>query len=466
MTTLGRTRIPGRGAKALSMPARPLAEVLEPRARRLVEAVAQVAAERALAAYVVGGAVRDWLVGRLPVREVDVAVVGDAESVAGEAARRLGGRVVAFPRFGTARLVAHGTYVDVARARTERYPAPGALPVPEAAPSIDDDLLRRDFTINAMAVPLWGDDRALVDPWGGLEDLRAGRLRALHPASFQDDPTRLFRGVRLAVRYGLRIEPQTAEWMRQALACRAADTVSAERRGQEVRRALQEEPALPVARAFDAWGLWDAACPGWRLTAPAERVLDTIDGHRQQVEELLVALGTDDGQVWALRLLALADPWLGRAPARIREQGEALAARLALTRELRESLCRMGELRAVSRRLAAARRPSTAHRLLEGRRPVELVYVAVRGGPDSPDYNWVGWLARTGRRMRPRLTGRDLMALGCPAGPALGRLQRALTAAVLDGKVRGAAQEKEWVVRRLQAWRRRGGPGGEPSVER
>lgn len=435
-------------------------EALDEAARRLVEAVAAVAREQGVAAYVVGGAVRDWLLGRRPIHEVDVAVVGDAEGLAEEVARRLGGRVVAFERFGTARVAALGTYVDVARARTERYPAPGALPVPESAPSIDADLFRRDFTINAMAVPLAGDDRPLVDPWGGLADLQAGRLRALHPRSFDDDPTRLFRGVRLAVRYGLTVEPQTALWMKEAVERRAADTVSAERRGQEVRRALSESPALPVARAFEAWKLWDAACPGWHLRRRAEPVLAAIDHHEEALASLLEALGGEGReQLWAVRLLAVAGPWLsGRRGEQVERRALELTARLALTRELRESLRQMAQLRAVERRLRGARRPSTADRLLQGLRPLQLAYMAARDGMASPVYNWVDWFATTGRRLRPSLTGRDLLALGCPPGPAVGRLQQALRAAVLDGKVRGRAEEKRWVARTLRAWRRQDGP--------
>ena len=434
----------------------PLTEALSEEARRLLEAVAAVARERGVAAYVVGGAVRDWLLGRRPIREVDVSVVGDAEALAREVAGRVGGGFVAFERFGTARVAAFGTYIDIARARTERYPAPGALPVPEAAACIDADLFRRDFTINAMAVPLAGDERPLVDPWGGLRDLEARTLRALHPRSFDDDPTRLFRGVRLAVRYGLQIEPETARWMRRAIARRAADTVSAERRGQEVRRALSESPALPVARAFEAWHLWDAACRGWHLRRQAEAVLAAIDRHERELAALLDALGAGgQDRLWAVRLLAVAEPWMGRRADALERRALELTARLALTKELRESLRQMGRLRAVRRGLVAARRPSTADRLLQGLMPLQLAYLAARGGFSGPDYNWVDWYARTGRRIRASLTGRDLLALGCPPGPAVGLLQQALRAAVLDGKVRGRAEEKRWVARRLRAWRQR-----------
>ena len=443
-------------------PAAPLMAALAEGVRRLVEQAAAAARRRGLAAYVVGGAVRDWLLGRGPIHEVDVVVVGEAEPLADEVARQVGGRAVAFERFGTVRVVAAGVTMDFASARLERYPAPGALPEPAPAGSIEADLSRRDFTVNAMAVPLAGDPRPLVDPWGGREDLAARRLRALHPRSFEDDPTRLFRGVRLAVRYGLSVEPQTARWMRQALAGRALETVSAERRGQEVRRALSESPALPVAEAMEAWGLWDAACPGWHLQEPARRALAGADRAQAELVELLRALGGDEAaeDVWAVRLLAVAEPWLGTDPSRAEARAQMLAQRLALTRRVREALRRLPEAARVHRRLARVRRASTADRLLRDLPALVLAYLAVRGGLATPDYNWVGWYARTGRRIRPSLTGRDLLALGCPPGPAVGRLQEALRAAVLDGRVQGRAQERRWVERRLRT--RRTAPADRP----
>ncbi|HEY8426368.1 MAG TPA: hypothetical protein VIK73_10205 [Limnochordales bacterium] len=439
-----------------ALPDRPWTQVLAEEVRPLLEALAEAARRRGTPAYVVGGAVRDWLLGRGPIREADIVVVGDARALAEEAATHVGGRVVAFERFGTVRLAARRLYVDVATARVERYPAPGALPVPSPARSIEEDLVRRDFSINAMAVPVAGDGRPLIDPCGGLQDLQSRRLRALHPRSFEDDPTRLFRGVRLAVRLGLAIDAQTAGWMQQAIAARAVETVSAERRGQEVRRALSEQPALPVAQAFERWGLWDAACPGWRLEPEAERVLAVLDEDAASFEALLEALAGPSGSqhLWAVRLVAVAAPWLTGPPERVQQRVYRLVERLALTRELRESLLQVPTVRRRQRRLAGARRPSTADRLLQDLSTLSRVYLAARGGPTSPDYNWVGWWARVGRHVRPRLTGRDLLALGCPEGPAVGRMQRALRAAVLDGRVRSRAEEQRWVRRLLQAWRR------------
>ena len=159
--------------------------------------------------YLVGGTVRDLLLGE-PSFDVDIAVEGDAIALAEALAQALGGRVRTHRKFGTA-AVFYGERgrVDVVTARTESYDAPAVLPSVEHA-GIHDDLFRRDFTINAMAVSLREDDLGqLVDPFGGRTDLEARRIRVLHARSFVDDPTRIFRAVRYENRLGFRMDEET-----------------------------------------------------------------------------------------------------------------------------------------------------------------------------------------------------------------------------------------------------------------
>ena len=152
---------------------------------------------------------RDLLLGRQRA-DIDVAVEGEVEALA----RRLGGEARTHERFDTASVRVDGLEVDLAATRSETYAHPGALPEVRPA-SLADDLSRRDFTINAMAVPLAGDPE-LIDPHGGLEDLGRGELRVLHPGSFEDDPTRAVRAARYAARYGFALERTTAELIRRA----------------------------------------------------------------------------------------------------------------------------------------------------------------------------------------------------------------------------------------------------------
>ena len=183
--------------------------------------------------YVVGGAVRDALLGRAP-HELDIVVEGDAVPVARHAAERLGGDVTVHERFGTATVRSPSATFDVVTARTETYAHPGALPDVRPGAAIEQDLARRDFTVNAIGVRL--ADGALVEYPGARDDLAAGVLRVLHDRSFEDDPTRLLRMARYAARLGF--EPDSGT---DALAAAAAvDTVSGARLGSELRLLLGE----------------------------------------------------------------------------------------------------------------------------------------------------------------------------------------------------------------------------------
>ena len=180
----------------------PLVNVRE----RLGRSAAVAALEGEEAVYVVGGAVRDVLLGRTP-HELDFVVEGDALAVARRAAERLGGTVTAHERFGTATVEAPGATFDLAGARRERYERPGALPDVELGASLAEDLARRDFTVNAIALHL--ADGELTYYAGAREDLAAGALRVLHDRSFRDDPTRLLRLARYAARLSFSAEPRT-----------------------------------------------------------------------------------------------------------------------------------------------------------------------------------------------------------------------------------------------------------------
>src|SRR4051812_4702290 len=184
--------------------------------------------------YVVGGAVRDALLGRVP-RELDLVVEGDAIALAGRAGERVGGALTVHERFGTATVLGDGFAFDVASARRETYPRPGALPEVTLGVTIEEDLARRDFTVNAIAAGL--DDGRLVTWEGAREDLAAGVLRILHARSFVDDPTRMLRLVRYAAR--LAFAPADERLVEPAL----LRTVTGERVGRELRLMLDEPPA-------------------------------------------------------------------------------------------------------------------------------------------------------------------------------------------------------------------------------
>lgn len=214
--------------------------------------------------YLVGGAVRDLLLGRGRA-DIDLIVEGDAIALA----RKLGAEPVEHERFATAKVELAGHEVDIAAARSESYANPGALPEVEPAAAIETDLARRDFSVNAIAIPLEGEPR-LIDPHRGRTDLEGGVLRVLHRDSFVDDPTRAIRAARYAARLGLVPDGETDALLR------ATDlgTVSENRREAELLR-LAAEPSAPEGyRLLADWGLLELREDGVELARRVGELLE------------------------------------------------------------------------------------------------------------------------------------------------------------------------------------------------
>jgi tRNA nucleotidyltransferase (CCA-adding enzyme) len=357
-------------------------EIDPARLPELLDSLAGIEALRSLAqkvpAYLVGGVVRDLLLAR-PRLDIDVVIEGDVAALADAPGFVLesGGR------FLTGKLSLDGAEIDIAQARAETYPQPGALP--EVTPAtIDQDLARRDFTVNAMAIPLAGNAE-LIDPHGGLDDLRAGTLRVLHDRSFIDDPTRALRAARYAARFDLELEPRTEKLLRAA----DLSTVSDDRVQGELRRiAAEPNPAKAVSLIVE-WGILPSIDP-----AAPERVASVVE-------------------------LASGPPWAGWAD-------RELAVMLAIVRPLPQI-----------RELAAAtpERPSDAFRLAEPWDPSQLLIARALGA------DWLDRYAAELRHVRLEITGDDLIGEGIPEGPAIGDGLKAALSGKLDGEVSGRDEE-------------------------
>jgi tRNA nucleotidyltransferase (CCA-adding enzyme) len=390
-------------------------------------------------AFLVGGAVRDLLLDRGP-RELDVVVEGDAEALAAAlGAGAIGdpnpdrppahpeAAVVGHPRFGTAVVeLPGGVRIDVAAARRERYPAPGALPEVEPAP-LAEDLLRRDFTVNTIAMALDGERPGeLREAPHALEDLRARRLRVLHERSFLDDPTRLLRLARYRARLGFAVERGTAQLAAAAVAAGALATVSGARIGAELRLALAEPDPLRTLAELDRLGVTGALHPRLRLeTQMARRALELLPG---------------DGRPDLLLLSALALPLALRAAGDPRVEIAALLDRLEFSAADRERVA--GAATVVPRlvdELPDAARPSRL-RAVALRAPLEGVALAgaVSEPAAEPARRWLDDV----RHVRLQVTGDDLLAAGVPAGPAIGSRLEAALRMRLDGEL-DAGREAE-----------------------
>lgn len=389
------------------------------------EIAARVAAHPALrriagslppSAAAVGGVVRDAALGRAPGPDLDLVVEGDAMASAREVGRALGAQVVANPRFLTAVVELPGEqHLDVVTARRERYPAPGALPVVEAG-SLADDLARRDFSANAMAVRLAGSAAGeLVDPHGGRADLAAGRLRALRDGAFVEDPSRLVRAARYAGRLGLSMDAATEA--AAAAQAPALDPASA-RVAHELRRLLDDDGASA--------GLALLAHLGVPWLVAADEV--ALDARFAALRDALAIDGAPEVSVWALRLGAAAVP---ADIHRLALPGWARGAALEAALEGPE----------LARRLAAAGPPSEVDRLMGAAPPASAVAASALGADAVAA--WWG----SGRELRTSVRGADLVAEGIPPGPAIGRALARVRAALLDGEIASPDEELALALR-------------------
>lgn len=412
--------------------------------QRLLQQIALLAEGQGTRAFAVGGVVRDAVrdAPRRRARDLDVVVEGDALAVARSLAAETGGRLVEHARFLTASVFPPGEgRVDIATARAEQYEAPGTLPRVRPA-TLEEDLRRRDFSVNAMAAALASPALLLVDPLGGRIDLRERRLRVLHPLSFVDDPTRVFRAARYATRLGLTLDPWTAECQRLALELAPFDALSGARMTAELARVLHDahpERALDMLGTEGAFRLLDRRYRYAPSTAArVKRLASTLSWTRTHavsvspVELLVFVLLADQ----TARVAAAARRRLGGNPALVADHFAIVPRTPAL----------LTQLRAASTRSAAAR-------ALRGRATVELAWLWLNG--DAAARRTVTRFVERDAGVRPWLSGDEVIALGIPRGPVVARMLDELRDGRLDRTLPGRAAARQHVRRRAREPRTR-----------
>jgi tRNA nucleotidyltransferase (CCA-adding enzyme) len=369
-------------------------------------------------AFLVGGAVRDLLLGRQTV-DLDVAIEGDARSVARELAERLGGEAKEHERFGTATVRAGHLVVDLATTRRETYAEPGALPDVQPA-GLAEDLGRRDFTINAMALDLNGADVGRVeDPHGGRDDLAAGVIRVLHGQSFIDDPTRLLRALRYEARFRFRMDENTERLAREAAAGAGFSTVSGARVRDELLDLLREPEAPSAVARMHELGL--------------DRALDpSLEADPELVAGTLLACAETGAERGVAALAAL----VSGAPDELRDWVEGLH----LLRQQADAVMRAAQKGPqLASTLENELAPSAVHAVLSCEPPEALAMALARGAPGDPVLRYLADL----RGVRLEISGDDLIQAGIPQSPELGRALEETLRRKLDGEVAGREQELE-----------------------
>ena len=395
----------------------------------------EVAESLGMHAYLVGGAVRDVLLGR-ECEDVDIVVEGNGLELARALVERRGGRIHPHEPFLTAVVrLPDGQRLDIATARTEFYRSPAALPEVETS-AIRLDLYRRDFTINAMAIHLApGSVGDLVDFFGGQRDVAGRQVRVLHSLSFLDDPTRAIRAVRFSTRLGFEIAAETRHLVKVAVLEGVFARLSGERLREELGGLLAESRPVEALAELDRLGVFAAVLPWVRWSASLRRFLNELEA----VIAWSLLEDAFQGARWLPYVCALAQ----RAT---EADAGAIAARLALSgHHARAVAVARGRTEQV---LALASQPgarvSELVALLERTEPA--LWLVAMAAAAAPERRRLRQALMAGLRTAPPVSGRQLLAAGVPPGKAVGEAVRRTRAAVLDGAV-SAEHAVEYAVR-------------------
>ncbi len=380
------------------------------------------------AAYLVGGVVRDVLLKR-PSCDWDIVVEGDAIALGQSLVDKAKSRIVAYPQFGTATIHFHNRMtMDLVSARSEHYPHPGALPVVKKG-TIKEDLFRRDFTINALAVALNPDSFGqLQDFYGGYDDLQNKRVRVLHEKSFVDDPTRILRAVRFAARLGFRLETKTLQYFKQAVDKKMPATVKMPRYFAEFRKIFSEEKPVECLRNLAALGGLDFIAPRFR---PDWKFLGHVEKRVLKLKKEKFYASKDWSKVFLLGFFARVNP----------DEIKHFAKTFHLTKEEQMRLSELSQVPDIIGKLkVAALMPSQIYEILD---PVdlEIIYFILAGtSVNMVAFNLEQFLQKW-RLVSLEITGKDLQDLGLPPGRKMGALLHTLLLHKIDGKIKNHHDE-------------------------
>jgi len=397
--------------------------LIHPEKLTLLSNIANLAETLGMSCYVVGGFARDLLLQK-PINDFDIVVEGDAIALGKSLVEVYGGKLTPHFKFHTAiwHLPDSNEFADLITARKETYEKPGALPT--VTPStIDDDLRRRDFTINAMAIRLNGETFGeILDPLNGQSDLKHGLIRVLHPNSFIDDPTRIFRAIRYEQRYKFEIHAETLKLV-DANALNILHSLSGERLRHELDLMLDEDASPEMIFRASDLGVLKSIHPNMPPLNPAyidHLEIDTnldVPSDRRTMGYVL----------WFLNLME--------------EDVLLLANRLSFTNDLTLFVWAGAQLKRSIPYLSDAS-PSEWVYSLE-KLPLLSIFAVYLVSGENALLSYISiW-----RHVKPRTTGGDLKAMGLMPGPRFSEILIRLRSAWLDGEVNNESQEKELLAK-------------------
>ncbi|MDP2167835.1 MAG: CBS domain-containing protein [Thermodesulfovibrionales bacterium] len=435
--SLSRSRVKEVAGELRGYPGKSLASVLKEKfpeeIYEILRLSGEIAAELGQNAYMVGGSVRDILRGEKNL-DIDIVVEGDGIAFAKELARRLGAKVRTHEKFGTAKIIKGGLKFDVATARTEHYEFPAALPTVETS-SVKKDLYRRDFTINTLAVKLNPlDFGRLVDFFGGQRDIRDKSIRVLHNLSFVEDPTRAFRAVRFAERFGFKLSKHTENIIKTAVKMNLMERLSGSRLYEELLIVFNEPEPEETLKRLAGYDLLKAVHPALKWTGELGGILTALHESLLWFNLSFMEEKPDRGVLYLSALVsALKD-----------EDKEAVLERLAVSPKLKETVikCVSGAKGAV--RLLPLNDPAAVYDAFSVL-PLETALFAMALAKEPDRKKEITRYLLELRKQKPILTGNDLKGMGIAPGPLYSRILKELLHERLRGNLRSMADEEDFV---------------------
>lgn len=395
--------------------------------RKFLDPLIVRAVQSQIPAYLVGGCVRDLLMGSTPL-DIDVVVEGMAAPLAKQLTRPYKAKLISHPQFLTHTLqFANGNHLDIATARTEVYAEPAMLPTVESA-SLQEDLYRRDFSINAIALSLnEGDFGHIWDPFGGVADLQQKKIRVLHSESFRDDPTRVFRAARFAGRFGYELDWRTREWLNESVALQQPAQLSGARLREELIPLLMEKDPRPAFRLLSQWGALSFLIPNLKWEKSHEVFFAHLIKNKPKGDPLFSRL------LVLLHALSF--------PKALGSLGHLMFPQKLIS-QIEQALLLLGRLRDGALSLDDAKRAQT--------RPLppevmaflnEALRIRTIFPKKPPLSDWQQFQDST-----PCLSGRDIRDLGYKPGPTFTRIFDALRQARWEGKLRTREEEIRFLM--------------------
>ena len=394
----------------------------------VLDKIIDITSKKKIRCYLVGGAVRDIILGKTP-KDLDFVVDKKAENISSEIALELNGEVLSNSEFGTSKLSFKKSIYDIANARSETYAHPGALPK-VTRNSIDKDLWRRDFSINSIAIQLTQDeDWQILDPTDGLADISHGTIRVLHDKSFVDDPTRIFRAIKYSTRFGFSIDEKTEKLIGDCIKSNYINKISGNRILSEVSQILEEDHFKTSIKLLSSFGILSSIHPKLKIGDALLYKVTQLNNDTKENKSTLLTL-----------ILSDINP----------EDINEICHRLDVNPKKAQILHDIQTIKQNTKSLSKTKIINSELMMLLDKLDIEAIScIKLISKNESLGNNLSNFLDKL-RFIKPKITAKEMISLGIAPGPQIGSLLADIRFAVADGVLKTATEEKQFIIDKMQ----------------